>query len=95
MSVSVYEYIPQENIKKRRKSRAANKNQSLTQDDILILATLEKIQNDLENARRSLDEVTDPDLIDSFVYEINALNMRHKVYLQICKDRGLVSAMFR
>jgi hypothetical protein len=66
----------------------------LDKEDIYILATIEKLQKDLEVIRRSLDAVTDPDLIDSFIYELNAINMRYKFYLQMCKEKGLISAIF-
>ncbi|MCL2575583.1 MAG: YaaL family protein [Defluviitaleaceae bacterium] len=89
MNANVYEYIPEQKIRKSKR-----KQKTLSQDDIFILSALEKLQKDLENVHRSLDEVSDPDLIDSFVYELNAINMRYKVYLQMCKERGLVASMF-
>ncbi|MCL2170466.1 MAG: YaaL family protein [Defluviitaleaceae bacterium] len=73
-----------------RKIRA----RSLKKEDIVILAAMEKLRLDLDRIHRSLDAVTDPDLIDSFVYELNAVNMRYKFYLTMCKEKGLVSAMF-
>ncbi|MCL2855378.1 MAG: YaaL family protein [Defluviitaleaceae bacterium] len=66
----------------------------LSSEDIFILATLEKLKKDLDTIHRSLDAVDDPDLIDSFIYELNAVNMRYKVYLRMCKDKGLVSNIF-
>jgi len=67
---------------------------ALKKEDIVILAAMEKLRQDLDRIHRSLDAVTDPDLIDSFVYELNAVNMRYKFYLTMCKEKGLVSAMF-
>jgi len=93
MSVALQEYIPQQKAKAKAKTK--RKPQNLSNDDILIITTLEKLQKDLENTHHALDNVTDHDLIDSYVFELNAINMRYKVYLQMCKDRGLVSAMFK
>jgi len=42
----------------------------------------------------SLDSVTDPVLIDGFIYEISAVNMKYKFYLQQCKDKGIVGKIF-
>jgi len=89
MSAVLQEYIPEQ------KTRAKKKPKTLSRDDVFIITTLEKLQKDLENTHHALDNVTDPDLIDSYVFELNAINMRYKVYLQMCKDRGLVSAMFK
>ena len=71
-----------------------NKN-ALLEDDMLVLSTLEQIQVDLDYIYKSLDEVNDPILIDSFIFEMNALNMRYTFYLNICKERGLVAQLGR
>jgi len=63
----------------------------IQEEDVLILSALEKIKEDLDNIYKSLDVVTDPVLIDSFIYEMNALNMRYKFYLEMCKKRGIIS----
>ena len=92
MSVIANEYIPQ----RRAASAFRRKKQlQLSKEDIYILATVEGLKKDLDTIHRSLDVVTDPDLIDSFIYEKNALNMRYKYYLQLCKEKGLIAAMFK
>ena len=90
MSVEAYNFP----IKEKRRKKSTTVRDGLSKEDILILENLEKIKNDLSLIHRSLDMVTDQDLIDSFIYEINALNTRYKFYLQLCKDKGIVSAMF-
>ena len=88
------EYIPKHKPKARTK-RKGREMRGLCKDDVFIVTTLEKLQKALENAHHALDNVTDPDLIDSYVFELNAINMRYKVYLQMSKERGIVSAMFK
>jgi len=95
MSAEAYNFPIEKKPKKRRVALDKKRQSlSLSKEDIFILTTLEKIKSDLELIHASLDMVTDPDLIDSFIYEINALNTRYKFYLQLCKERDIVSAMF-
>ena len=93
MSADVYGYLHEKKRDRRQFFRMSRKNK-LSKEDALLLATMEKLQSDLAASHNFLDTVTDPDLIDSYIYEINALNMRYKFYLQECKARGLVSAIF-
>ena len=76
------------------KSKRASKKQELSREDIMILSTLEMLKKDLDRIHQALDAVTDPDLIDSFVYELSAVNKRYTFYLQMCKQKGLISSMF-
>lgn len=50
---------------------------NLTLKDELLLA-----RNALENAYAGFDNVTDPDLIDCYIYELNAVMKRYKYLLQ-------------
>ncbi len=51
--------------------------QNLTLKEELLLA-----RNALENAYAGFDNVTDPDLIDCYIYELNAVMKRYKYLLQ-------------
>lgn len=51
--------------------------QKMTLRDELLLA-----RNALENAYTGFDNVTDPDLIDCYIYELNAVMKRYKYLLQ-------------
>ncbi len=53
-------------------------------EDFLKKALLEA-QKNFENAYTGLQNVNDPDLIDSYIYEINAANLRYKVLLRDVK----------
>ena len=74
--------------------QTSRKKKQLSKEDMFILTNLEKLKEDLKTIHRNLDDVTDQDLIDSFIFEMNALNMRYKFYLQICKEKGLISSLF-
>ena len=49
----------------------------------LILEDLEKTKCDLDTAYRGFDYVTDPDLIDCYIYDINAILKRYKYLLEL------------
>ena len=46
-----------------------------------ILEDLEKTKFELESAYCGFDNVTDPDLIDCYIYEVNAIMKRYKYLL--------------
>lgn len=47
-----------------------------------ILDDLERTRLDLEMAYCGFDNVTDPDLIDCYIYEVNAVLKRYKYLLE-------------
>lgn len=47
-----------------------------------ILADLEKTRRALEDAYTGFDSVTDPDLIDCYIYEVNSVLKRYKFLLE-------------
>ena len=51
--------------------------QKMTLREELLLA-----RNALENAYAGFDKATDPDLIDCYIYELNAVMKRYKYLLQ-------------
>jgi len=100
MNAEAYDFLIEEERQeqqmrqKRQMRRKKSPRGELAKEDVFILATIEKLQKDLVIIRRSLDAVTDQDLIDSFIFELNAINMRYKFYIQMCKEKGLVGAIF-
>ena len=49
----------------------------------LILEDLEKTKCELDTAYRGFDYVTEPDLIDCYIYDINAILKRYKYLLEL------------
>lgn len=47
-----------------------------------ILADLEKTRRALEDAYAGFDNVTEPDLIDCYIYEVNSVLKRYKFLLE-------------
>jgi len=72
----------------------AKKPQTRETDDVYVLTTLEQLRADLAHVHRSLNTVTDPTLIDGYIYEMNAIHMKFQFYMKLCKERGLVAEAF-
>lgn len=52
----------------------------------LLLQDLDRTQHDLANAYTNLEYMTDPDLIDYYIYQVKAVQMRHKFLLSQVKQ---------
>ena len=52
----------------------------------LLMNDLQKTAQDLRNAYCNLGNAVDPDLIDCYIYELNAVQMRYKFLLASIKD---------
>ena len=50
---------------------------------------IKKIQDELSVIENKLNYVTDNILIDSYVYEIKALQARYKFYIDLCKQKKI------
>ena len=73
-------------------TRVATKKRShILQEDKEILEILVMLKEDLDYVHHCLDITTEPILIDSYIYEIQSINMRYQFYMQQCKERGLSS----
>ena len=46
-----------------------------------LLDNLEQTMNSLHLAYENFENATDPELIDSYIYEVNAIQMRYKFLL--------------
>ena len=57
----------------------------------LILEDLEKTKCDLDAAYRGFDYVTEPDLIDCYIYDINAILKRYKYLLELASQTDSTS----
>ncbi len=52
----------------------------------LLLKDLYRTRSELANAYSNLEYMTDPDLIDYYIYQVNAAQMRHKFLLSKIKQ---------
>ena len=51
-----------------------------------LISDIEKIKVAIESAYSNFENVSDPDLIDSYIYEVNAIQKRYKFLLKQAKE---------
>ena len=51
-----------------------------------LISDIEKIKIALDSAYSNFEIVSDPDLIDSYIYEVNAMQKRYKFLLRQAKE---------
>jgi hypothetical protein len=73
--------------KKNRKEKPSE----LSAEDQQIVGALKTVKDDLDNLHNRYDQITDPILMESIIYELKAANLRFVYYLNLCKDRGICS----
>ena len=70
-------------------SQSSRVNRTLTEKEIernALLSDLEKTKKALEIAYAGFDNVTEPDLIDCYIYELNAAQLRYQFLLRRFKS---------
>jgi len=72
------------------KQKKARKSRRLTREDIEIVAALEAVRSDMEFLHNCFDEITEPILVDSLIYELKAANLKYQYYIGQCKEKGIV-----
>jgi hypothetical protein len=59
------------------------------QEHLNLLSDLAKTKNDLDIAYSNFENVVDPDLIDSCIYELNAVQKKYKFLYERVKEHDL------
>ena len=71
------------------------KQERLMSEGEAILSAIRQIQLQLECARSSFEDATDEALIDSYIYEIIALQKKYEYFLKTAKEMGLTNGYQR
>lgn len=66
----------------------------IIEDDKSIKKAVETLRWELEDLHNMFDQVTEPMLVDSIIYEIQSVQLRYAYYLDLCKERGIVAESF-
>lgn len=61
------------------------------EDNQTVSRSVETLRRELEALHNIFDQVTEPALVDSVIYEMQAVQLRYTYYLELCKERGIVS----
>jgi len=64
------------------------------QDDTSLRLSANVLRRELEDLHNRFDQATEPILVDSIIYEMQAVQMRYTYYLEMCKEQGIVSEEF-
>jgi len=59
-----------------------------------ILASIQNIQNQLQQVQQHFDFATDDMLIDSYIHELIALNIKYDYFIKVAKKMGLLAEGF-
>ena len=81
---SNYQNLGDENMMKRRKKK---KNAfTLYLERQALRQEIEKTRNTIDSARNHFEQVVDPTLIDCYIYELNAAQLRYQFLLRRFKN---------
>lgn len=67
------------------KKRNISPDKDITSDPSTLKDTLDQLNNQIKSAYANLNYVTEPALIDSWIYEINAASIRYEFALNQLK----------
>lgn len=67
------------------------KTETLMTEGEAILSAIRQVQIQLECARNSFETATDENLIDSYIYQIIALQKKYAYFLRTAREMGLTA----
>ena len=67
------------------------KSQELSAEDMEIVSALNEAADDMAYLHSCFDHVTEEILVDCLIYELKAVSLRHKYFLDLCKSKQIVS----
>ena len=71
----------------RMKNLLLGKHFSLTEEERNLRKEIERSKTAIDAARNHLEQVVDPTLIDCYIYELNAAQLRYQFLLRRFKSR--------
>ncbi len=82
------EAVIQQKVRKNLFKLGINK-KAISEEDKDLLISLEKVKQNLELVYMNFEYATDTALIDCYIYELKALQMKYEYLIQKVKARGL------
>mgnify|MGYP001020426273 CR=1 FL=1 len=68
---------------------------NISEEGTDIISAINKIRGELERARINFDLATDEALIDSYIFELIALNKKYEYFLNLAKESGIIMDGYR
>jgi len=72
---------------------AQPKSKELSLEDVQVVAALNEAACDMAHIHSCFDHITDELLIDCLIYELKAVTLRHKFFLDLCKKKNIVGCI--
>lgn len=60
-------------------------------DKAELILSIEKVKRALETAYANFNFVSEPDLVDSYIYEVKAMQLKYKYLIKQAKELGIIS----
>ena len=72
--------------------KVKTKSRDLSSEDADIVTALNEAAEDMAVIHSCFDHVTEEILVDCLIYELKAVSLRHKYFLDLCKSKEIVGA---
>lgn len=70
--------------------KAKTKPRELSVDDVDVVAAVNEAAEDMAQIHKCFDHVTEEILVDCLIYELKAVSLRHKFFLDLCKEKDII-----
>ncbi len=61
----------------------------VSKEELEILENINKLRISLQTLYQNYEFVIDPNLIDSYIYEMSSLYAKYDYYVKLCKEKGI------
>jgi hypothetical protein len=62
-------------------------------EEEILLKNIQEVKKAIDTAYTNFENITEPELIDSCIYELQAMQMKYQYLLNLAKSRNLVAGI--
>ncbi len=70
-------------------TKFAKQKPTVSKEELEILENINKLRLSLQTLYQNYEYVIDPNLIDSYIYEMSSLYAKYDYYVKLCKEKGI------
>ncbi len=70
-------------------TKFAKQKSVVSKEELEILENINKLRISLQTLYQNYEFVIDPNLIDSYIYEMSSLYAKYDYYVKLCKEKGI------